>query len=504
MKLRKHQTPALGVYLAAAAFYLWLAAQVPYTGDDWDWGLDIGLQHLLTADINSRYAGNLLVVIMTRSPLAKTLILGGCYFAIPFLMAKLASDSKNRLAVFLGCNCLILTMERAIWQQTYGWVSGFANYGVSAVLVLVCLGQVWDLFRQDFGPGKAGWGTRLLLFLLGAVMQLFLENLAIAMVLLSLYFLGLGWLRLRKVWDKAAALLLGNLTGLVILFCNSIYPVLFGTGKTLGNGRELSYSTGGGLIAMIGNCLGVFTRDMCSLIWEENVALCCAISVLLVLLWFRRKAEIRPFHWALIAIDLLSIPYFVIFSHFGYGKYLLQGLGLLDLFELVLNLGFFAIVAIQSVLLFGKTWQTGKLLTLWAAGPLTVLPLAAVVVDGSRFYLTSNVFLILFAACLLSEILKDLPRRAGQLVLALGLTAVLTLGMYYGFVYREIRICTDTRKALTAQAIARGDKQLTLPGYPYTVLDYVWVGQPREDFRYAWYKEFHGIPQDVDVEFVWE
>ena len=45
------------------AFYVWIAAQIPYTHDDWDWGLEVGMQHLLKADINSRYVGNLIEVI---------------------------------------------------------------------------------------------------------------------------------------------------------------------------------------------------------------------------------------------------------------------------------------------------------------------------------------------------------------------------------------------------------------------------------------------------------
>ena len=65
------------------AFYLWVAAQIPYTHDDWDWGLEVGMQHLLKADINSRYVGNLIEVIITRSVILKTLIMGMILTLIP-------------------------------------------------------------------------------------------------------------------------------------------------------------------------------------------------------------------------------------------------------------------------------------------------------------------------------------------------------------------------------------------------------------------------------------
>lgn len=500
------------VFAIAALFSFWLAAQIPYTGDDWDWGLDIGLQHLLTADINSRYAGNFLVVVMTRSHLLKTLILGSCFFLIPFLMTvivmpgKLGENWAGSTAVFLCCSCLILSMDKTIWQQTYGWISGFANYGVSAVLVLVFLQQAGPLFREEWEDEAASWGKTALLFLLGMVMQLFLENLAIVMVLLSASMCLLCRLR-SGAWNKKyIAILLGNLAGLAIMFSSAIYPALFDTGKTLGNGRELSYSTGGGILAMAVDCFSVFMKEMATLIWENNVVLCCTISVLLVLLWFREGLEQYPrLGWAVVVIDLLSIPYFVIFSHLEYGKYLLLRFGLLDLFELTVNVGFFAIVALQVVLLFGKRrMQMWKLLFLWVSGPLTVLPLTAVVIEGGRFYLTSNVFLILFAAFLMLECLKDLPRKGMQPVLALLLSASVTFGMYYGFLYREISICTKQRREITAQALEAGEKKIILPAYSYTVMDYVWMGEPKEDYRKVWYKEFHGIPQDVEVEFVYE
>ena len=145
----------LPVFLVIAVFYLHIAFQVPYTGDDWDWGLDIGLQHLLTADINNRYAGNLLVVIMTRSKLLQTLLMGSAYFALPILMTAIVTDGrikehpKRSLVLFLGANCLLLSMGAPIWQQTYGWIAGFANYGFSAVLLEVCLLLAMPLFRRE-------------------------------------------------------------------------------------------------------------------------------------------------------------------------------------------------------------------------------------------------------------------------------------------------------------------------------------------------------------------
>ena len=52
------------IFLAACLYIAW---KVPYTHDDWDWGLPVGVERLVTAGLNSRYAGTALVLAMTRS-----------------------------------------------------------------------------------------------------------------------------------------------------------------------------------------------------------------------------------------------------------------------------------------------------------------------------------------------------------------------------------------------------------------------------------------------------
>ena len=78
------------VYLLVALFYFWLAAQIPYSHDDWDWGSGVGMQQFLYATLNSRYSGNFFVVILTRFPILKIGIMGATFFAIPFCLSRLS------------------------------------------------------------------------------------------------------------------------------------------------------------------------------------------------------------------------------------------------------------------------------------------------------------------------------------------------------------------------------------------------------------------------------
>ena len=85
------------IFLAALCFCFWLASKIPYTHDDWHWGISAGFQEFISAAVNSRYAGNLLVVIMTRSAFLKTVIIGATLFLLPasvfsFLGIKIISE----------------------------------------------------------------------------------------------------------------------------------------------------------------------------------------------------------------------------------------------------------------------------------------------------------------------------------------------------------------------------------------------------------------------------
>lgn len=505
MNIKSQNRRLYGSFLLMAILYFYIAWQIPYTGDDWDWGLDIGLQHLLTADINSRYAGNFFVVCMTRSKLLKTLILGLSFFLIPLWMTAIAtegdSEPNRKLLVFLGANGLLLSMDKAIWQQTYGWVSGFANYGLSLVCVLAYLRLAVPLFADELPETSHGLRTCLGAFVLAFIMELFLENLTLAMVVLSGVLCLICRIRTKKVQGNYLCLLAGNLAGMAVMFSSRIYPALFGENSQALTGRSLSYAVSDGIGGMIRACLQNFSQELAWQIWEKNLVICCCISVLLILLLIRRGKNDR---WTgiFLTIDVLSIPYFVVFTYLERGKYFLQNYGLLDFAELAANLGFFAIVAAQIVVLYrDKCWKMVKLLLLWAMAPLVIAPLAAVEIEGARFFLTSNGFLILVALHLLADALVGIGERGYQSLLALGLSVMVSFGLFYGFLYREIGSCTRQRIAIMEEATATGAQEIVLPAYPYSARDYVWWGEPGEPEREAYFREFFGLASDVEMTF---
>ena len=130
-----------GVAALLLAGWLYIAWNVPYTHDDWDWGLPEGLERWLSGTLNNRYAGTFFVLAMTRSQLVKTAVMGGCMFLISLLLGRLAGRGQpdRAFSVTVLTAALLFTTPMVSWQQSLGWVSAFANFVVAAVFLLLVL-----------------------------------------------------------------------------------------------------------------------------------------------------------------------------------------------------------------------------------------------------------------------------------------------------------------------------------------------------------------------------
>ena len=217
------------------AFYCWMAENIPYTHDDWDWGLAIGLEQLLSANLNSRYSGNLIEVILTRVPLIKMLFMGLTFTLLPIMATELAliykkqvEKSPVRIVLFLFFVMMCFCMPTDIWRQTYGWVAGFSNFVVSGLFVLI---YIFILLKLSNGIGDEPEKKVLALmgmayFVFGIAMQLFLENITVYVMLVSLLFPFFMRWRKRKIPRLFWPLLLGNLLGFAVMFSSDIYGSL--------------------------------------------------------------------------------------------------------------------------------------------------------------------------------------------------------------------------------------------------------------------------------------
>ena len=76
----------------------------PYSGDDWAWGTQIGIDRLSTwfDNYNGRYAGNLLILILSRSKIIRIIVETLVFVLIVRYIYKI-TNTKNKHGIKKMC-----------------------------------------------------------------------------------------------------------------------------------------------------------------------------------------------------------------------------------------------------------------------------------------------------------------------------------------------------------------------------------------------------------------
>ena len=195
-KQNSKQLPLLAVYAVIFVALLVLCSLFPYSGDDWAWGSSIGLERLSNwfDNYSGRYAGNLIVLALTRSNVLKTVTMATCLTGIVSLLNKITGNQKN--AVYLISSVMLL-MPVPMLRQAVVWTSGFANYTTSIFLMLIYICYVRGIYEDEL-PKYPIWHAVPML-LLGFVGSMIVEHITIYSLVLGLYVILFVLIKFKKL-----------------------------------------------------------------------------------------------------------------------------------------------------------------------------------------------------------------------------------------------------------------------------------------------------------------
>ncbi len=490
--------------LAFWLFWLWVAGNTPYGLDDWEWGVPIGLEQLKTASLNSRYVGNAFEVTVSRSFLLKTLLIGTVETLIPLLSVLLVQRwretegeeiAKDRFLVLLLvlANLIYLTLPQIVRAQTYGWVAGFSNYGLSAFLLVVSQGILLD--------GKNPTRNHSLCFLavslfVGLITQLVLENITIFMVFLAVFAVLVQLLAYRRCSAVTIAFLLGTLLGAFIMFSGKIYSSLLTTGHTEGVGRYLSYPVDMKLTKLIPF---LYYRSLYLLpgnLWGNNWLACTVIALCMPL----AAKDLPPIQKKAVNFVCLCFVVFFIFNRFvGPIENFVPRWS--DMLSQRLHFLFFWVILFFVVFLFRGQKKTRRvLLLLWFLGPLAIAPMAAVTSIPGRCFLPTIVFLTEFCLLIFQQEAKKIQPSMQKVGIVLLAAVLLIYVSRMIVIYSSLGKAERQREALIAIAKETQASSLYLPDYPYEYEHF--ITEPLKDGgQIQFFREFYQIPDDMDLLF---
>ena len=192
---------------------------VPEALDDWRWGSEVGIMRLKMwfEGYNGRYFGDILVIVLTRLPIVlRSMAISGIMTAMLYLIYQL---TEYKILSFLICAFFVVNIPISLMSQTYGWVSGFSNFCVSATMILGFLLYHISIFKEK-KVSKLKTGFSMINAFLGSLV---LENSTVYLIVLSIAFLIIYGVQYKKLHKGMLLHLIMVGIGAFWMFSNSAY-----------------------------------------------------------------------------------------------------------------------------------------------------------------------------------------------------------------------------------------------------------------------------------------
>ncbi|MDT2808604.1 DUF6056 family protein [Vagococcus lutrae] len=247
-------------YIIYTLFIVAMSMMIILSGDDLSWGTNLGIRRLHDnfENYNGRYLGNYIIILITRSSFLKVIVYTVTNVSILWLMHNIL-EKRIRIEYLV---LILTTIPMNIFRQTYGWLSGFANYNISLALVLLLFYLVF--VRQQNYPIF----MFIMVLFLAIASQLFVENITLANIAMSFLSVIIYLFFNRRKLVLALSWLSGSLIGGWVMFSNSAYS-------------SSSDSTRGISNVHLSEVMKHLLQDFSELVVKQNIILILSFSFLI-------------------------------------------------------------------------------------------------------------------------------------------------------------------------------------------------------------------------------
>ena len=480
------------IYAAFFMLFVYLGYKVPYCLDEWKWGLPqrVELMKRGFSGYNGRYLGNILALLITRSEVAKTLVISVCMVLIVWLMEMsvrrktFSEKDKSDPILLLSLILLLLAVPASLYGQSYGWPAAFVNYEVPVPLFLVYFIWTDELYRNKVE--KYSWFQTLAVIPLGICVQLFSENITIIVVAYAVWMMIYTGVRYRKIYLIEVNYLWSAILGAVVMFSNSAY-----SSAAVHNGK--TYKS-------IDMSAGVLLQRFVVRIWTNlvlnNWVLTVILAVLLTALILKKRKQ--SFASAEMLVVFWGYSVYSIF-HRICPEWTFDGNQAVDRGIMALLSMLFFINVLLCIWMFTEKEERISICITYLGSLAFAAPLIAADPIGPRCFYISYVFEVLTAAKILQYFLKNRGEiQVFYPALILAVTVCIS-AVFYVRIFMIIGKYSDYRAELIEEAVEQNAEELTLPVMPFS--DYTGYTEPIDEIWNEKFKEFYHIPENMTVRF---
>lgn len=481
--------------LIAFAVFALLVFLFPYSGDDWAWGSEIGIERLKNHfdNYNGRYAGNLLVMALTRSKLLDIIVTAFSLVCV-CVFPKLYSGSDRFATLPLAFTLFLLT-PKTIWAQSVVWTAGFSNYIPPILLLVLYLIIVRNIFED--GAPQYNKYLPIVTAVTGFTASLFMENVTIYGLALSAAVIIFSFVKYRRFFAVQLTHLAGCIAGTALMFSNSAYGAIAGAKDGY---RSTAISEG------LLNTLIAHVNTIVTHYFVNNIPMILAVTVLCSALAFifikdsnygkkQKAAKVS------IIINIVSFALFLLkrpLMLLAGGR----GTAVFNLIALLAVLAHFCTVFALVIICIEDRNKMLKSLFMLLSIPVLIAPLLVVNPIGPRCFFPPYFIGIIFCVCLFDYI-TDIVSLSERQVFTMNTAfsaAGATMLIFMLVIYVPIHSYDVKRNEYAVKQAEAGYETVTLCKLPHKA--YVWTGDPDKKPWNTRYKLFYGLDQNITFEFL--
>lgn len=471
--------------IITAIFYF-----VPYAHDDWAWGTQIGLERLQNYfdNYNGRWAGNILVLLLTRYRLFKAIFTSITMVVIVELINRIINKKNSKITYVV--TALIMLMPYAIIAQTLSWTSGFSNYVISFALVLIFIYLNIDIINHDENI-KSKKILMVPLLFLGFIASLFLENLTIYNLLLVIFLIIYQLFKSKKVKIENISYFVGSIAGAILMFSNSAY-------HNIANANDGYRTIEQGNFIIRG--IKTYFSTIYKFLIQDNFIINIFIGVLILLIiinFIKNSKDLsrkKRFTLGINSVIITGYITYIVFLTISGNSNVFITEKYQTLIEGVMAILFFLAILISSVIAINNKKVKQRIVFYLISIVVLTGPLLVVTPIGPRNFFMSYVLFAMVGCELFNYIDKKESIYIKNVLITITLGLLLFYFSIFSYVYKieceRINYIKDNQKT----------DILYLPNLPYE--KYMQHSNPYGEVFVERFKIFYGIKESQQVKFV--
>lgn len=229
-------------YILYFFFFLIIMCLSPISGDDWGNYLvgEQGIRHMVGNAVGmyfsweGRFISRLLINILTYNKWLWNIVNSFVIVSIIYLINNICNFKNKKLTLVVPL--LFLFMNPFTFSQVIVWIAGNITY---LFVILLLLYYIFRIYKQNDFSLK----TTILLLCLNIIIPMFVEHMAIILILINIIFLIINYIKEKKINKKLIIFLIASIISFLSMFLSP--------GNTLRNGMENNYFNSLNLIEKI-------------------------------------------------------------------------------------------------------------------------------------------------------------------------------------------------------------------------------------------------------------